>query len=476
MNYQHCARQILNLIGGKANIASMAHCATRLRLALVDNEKLDQPGIEKVAGVKAVFIASGQLQIILGTGVVNKVFAELPGLTGLSMSSTDEVKQQSRANMNPLQRLAAVLSNIFVPIIPAIVATGLLMGVLNLVNNLNQRGYIHIPADNGLLPMLSLFSSAAFVILPILIAFSAAKEFGCNPFVAAVLGGILIHPDLQNAWMTSHGVAGYFDLWGLEVGKVGYQGTVLPILFAVWVMAHLEKQLRRLVPNCLDLVLTPFLSVLIMGFISLIAIGPAGRWLGEMLSDGIMAVYTLAPMAGGFIFAGLNQAIVITGLHHSFNAVEAQLLANTGKDVLNPLISMAVIAQAGAVLAVFFRTQDQTLKEIALPACLTCFFGITEPAIYGVTLKLFRPFIIASLAAALGGAFTAAMQVYSLGFGVTVIPGSFVIEPGGLGAYLVGLLLTFGLAFVGTWLFGGCRKESARDQAQNDREISGELS
>jgi PTS system sucrose-specific IIC component len=278
MDFEQISRSLLPLLGGKENIASAAHCATRLRLVLVDDALADQQAIGKIEGVKGCFRNAGQMQIIFGTGVVNKVYAAFIQAAGISESSKSEAADIAAKKLNPFQRIARLLSNIFVPIIPAIVASGLLMGLLGMV-----KTYGWVDPSNALYIMLDMCSSAAFIILPILIGFTAAREFGGNPYLGATLGGILTHPALTNAW----GVAAGFhtmNFFGLEIAMIGYQGTVFPVLLAVWFMSIVEKQLRRAIPDALDLILTPFLTVIISGFIALLIIGPAGRALGDGIS------------------------------------------------------------------------------------------------------------------------------------------------------------------------------------------------
>lgn len=363
MNIENVARQLVPLLGGAENIASAAHCATRLRLVLVDDSKADKEAINKLEGVKGCFSNAGQIQIIFGTGLVNKVHAAFIAAAGIGESTKSEAANIAAKKLNPFQRIARLLSNIFVPIIPAIVASGLLMGLLGLMKS-NQW----VSSDNALYIMLDMCSSAAFIILPILIGFTAAKEFGGNPYLGATLGGILTHPALTNAW----GVAAGFntmDFFGLEVAMIGYQGTVFPVLLAVWFMSVLEKQLRKVVPNALDLIITPFLTVIISGFVALLIIGPVGRLLGDGISFVLSTLITEAGWLAGIVFGGLYSVIVITGIHHSFHAVEAGLLGNPniGVNFLLPIWAMSNIAQGGACLAVWFKTKDPKIKAITIP-------------------------------------------------------------------------------------------------------------
>lgn len=444
MNINETAKALLPLLGGKENIVSAAHCATRLRLVLADDSLVQKSAVEKVEGVKGCFSNAGQLQIIFGTGLVNKVYAEFIKVAGISESSKSEAADAAARKLNPFQRIARLLSNIFVPIIPAIVASGLLMGLLGMV-----KTYGWADANSALFIMLDMFSSAAFIILPILIGFTAAKEFGGNPYLGATLGGILTHPALTNAW----GVAGGFhtmNFFGMEVAMIGYQGTVFPVLLAVWFMSMLEKRLRKIIPDALDLILTPFLTVIITGFVALLFIGPAGRVLGDGISLVLSTLITHAGWLAGLLFGGLYSVIVITGIHHSFHAIEAGLLGNPNIAVnfLLPIWSMANVAQGGACLAVYFKTRDAKIKAIVIPSAFSAMLGITEAAIFGINLRFIKPFLAALAGGALGGAWVVANHVNMTAVGLTGIPGIAIVQGNSIVNYLIGLVIAFGAAFI----------------------------
>jgi PTS system beta-glucosides-specific IIC component/PTS system sucrose-specific IIC component len=301
-----------------------------------------------------------------------------------------------------------------------------------------------------------MFSNAAFVFLPILIAFSAAKEFGTNPFVAAALGGILIHPALQNAWTIGGGIENTLDFFGIEIGLVGYQGTVLPILIAVWAMAHVERFFRKVVPNILDIILTPFLTLLTTAFLSLIVIGPGGRIIGDLISESLQSLYNVAGPLAGLIFGGLYSTIVITGIHHSFHAVEMGLLANPsiGVNFLLPIWAMANVAQGGAAFAVYFKTENQKIKQVAIPAATSCLLGITEAAIFGINLRLKRPFIAAAIGGALGGGYVVLTNVGMTAVGLTGIPGTAIVSPQTMIHYIIGMIIAFFGAFIAVNILG----------------------
>ncbi|ARJ42207.1 PTS sucrose transporter subunit IIBC [Pantoea alhagi] len=444
MDFNKVAQQLLPLLGGRENIASAAHCATRLRLVLVDDAKADKDAIDKLDGVKGCFRNAGQMQIIFGTGVVNKVYAAFIQAAGISEASKGETAQAATQKLNPAQRVARLLSNIFVPIIPAIVASGVLMGLLGMM-----KTYGWVNPDSALFVMLDMFSSAAFIILPILIGFTAAREFGGNPYLGATLGGILTHPALTNAW----GVAGGFktmDFFGLDVAMIGYQGTVFPVLLAVWFMSLLEKRLRRVIPDALDIILTPFLTVIISGFVAMLIIGPAGRALGDGISLVLSTLIAHAGWLAGLLFGGLYSVIVVTGIHHSFHAIEAGLLGNPsiGVNFLLPIWSMANVAQAGACLAVWFKTRDVKVRSIVLPSAFSGMLGITEAAIFGVNLRYMKPFIAGIVGGAAAGAWVVMSHVNMTAVGLTALPGMAIVQASSLVNYIIGMAIAFGIGFL----------------------------
>ncbi|PRR81523.1 sucrose-specific PTS transporter subunit IIBC [Clostridium vincentii] len=464
MDYNKVAKEILNHIGGERNVESATHCATRLRLVLKDEKKANEKALEQMEEVKGVFSSSGQLQIIIGQGTVNKVYKALIENNNIKASNLSEAKKEAMKKLNPVQRFARVLSNIFVPIIPAIVASGLLMGLLGMCKTFGW-----VSGDSGIFVLLDMFSNAAFVFLPVLIAFSAAKEFDVNPFLAATLGGILIHPALQNGWTVGGGITNNISVFGLNVGMVGYQGTVLPILIAVWVMGYIERGIRKIVPDILDIIVTPFLTLMSTAFIALLVIGPLGRLLGDGISFGLQGLYSTAGPVAGVVFGGLYSLIVITGVHHSFHAIEAGLLTNPeiGVNFLLPIWAMANIGQGGASLAVYFKTKSTKLKSIAAPASLSCMLGITEAAIFGVNLKLVRPFIAAAIGGAVGGGFVVLMKVSMTAVGVTGIPGIAIVKQGSMMQYIIGMVIAFGTAFIMTYVLGFKDEESQSEKTEN---------
>ncbi|MGL1037073.1 sucrose-specific PTS transporter subunit IIBC [Vibrio vulnificus] len=459
MNYPVIAKQLLEHLGGKANIQALAHCATRLRLAIKDESQINESTIESLDGVKGQFKVAGQYQIIFGSGIVNQVYAEMAKLTGLAEMSTNDVAAAGAEKQNLLQRAVKGLSDIFVPIIPAIVAGGLLMGLFNVLTakGLFIDGQSLIDANPGLsdlASMINTFANAPFVYLPVLLAFSASRKFGGNPFLGAALGMLMVHPDLLNGWgFGGASVAGTIPTWnilGFEIQKVGYQGSVLPVLVATFILAKVENGLRKVIPSVLDNLLTPMLAIFITGFITFTLVGPITRDIGFLLGDGLNWLYDSAGFIGGALFGFIYAPFVITGMHHSFIAIETQLLADiatTGGTFIFPIAAMSNVAQGGAALAVGFMTRDTKLKGIAMPSGVTALLGITEPAMFGVNLKLRYPFIAAIIGAATASAFITLFNVKAQALGAAGLPGIISINPQQIGYYIVGMLISFAVAF-----------------------------
>ena len=445
------ANEILPLLGGKENVASAAHCATRLRLVLKDNAKADKEALDKLDYVKGVFLNGGQFQIILGQGVVNKVYAELIKLCGITEMSTQDVKDAGAEKLNPIQKLAKLLSDIFVPIIPAIVASGLLMGIMGLCSKFGVSG-----EGTWWWTLLDMFSGAAFNFLPILVAISAAKVFKCNPYLAATVGGIMIHPSLMNAWEQQSGkVAETMSVFGLiDMPLKGYQGTVLPILFVIFLMSIIEKNVRKIVPNMLDILLTPLITVILTGFLALVVVGPFANWIGDGISVFLQYALNNFGIFAGLLFGGLYSAIVISGIHHSFHAIELGLIATTGFNTLLPIWAVANFAQGGAALAVYFKTKNNKMKAISLPAAISCTMGITEAAIFGVNLRYRKPFIGAAIGGAAAGAYVVATKVQMTAVGVTALPAIAITTSNTMLNYCIGLIIAGAVSFIATFIMG----------------------
>lgn len=463
MDYRKVAQEIYDKVGQKENIVSAAHCATRLRLVLVDNAKCDSKAVEDIDGVKGVFSASGQLQIIIGTGDVNKVYDEFIKIAGISAASKDDVKAAAAAKQNVFKRAIKTLGDIFVPIIPAIVASGFLMGIMEALNFMVNNGYLNLDTSGSIYVFANLFSNTAYTFLPILIAFSAAKAFGGNPFLGAVIGMIMIHPNLQNAWtVATEGVQQTQSVWfGLySIDMVGYQGHVIPVIIAVWVMCFIEKRLHKIVPAMFDLFVTPLVSVFVTGYLTLSIIGPVFVTVENAIIGGIQTLLTLPFGIGSFIMGGLYSATVVAGIHHMYTVIDVGQLAMYGFTYWLPLASAANIAQGAAALAVGLKTKNKKTKAVAIPSAMSCFMGITEPAIFGVNLRFFRPFLCGAVGAAFGALYASIVGLGASGTGVTGIFGLLLCLHDPLN-YIIMFIISAGVAFVLTWLFG--YKDKAED-------------
>ena len=456
MDYRKTAQEIYDHIGKKENIISAAHCATRLRLVISDNSKADKEYVENIEGVKGVFFAQGQMQIILGTGVVNKVYDEFIRIAGVSESSKEELKKVAASRANPVQRLIKTLGDIFVPIIPAIVASGFLMGIMEALNFMVNNGFLNIDTSGSIYTFAQLFSNTAYTFLPILIAYSGAKVFGANPYLGAVIGMIMIHPNLQNAWtVATEGVKATQKVWfGLySIDMVGYQGHVIPVIIAVWVLAQIEKRLHKVVPAMFDLFVTPLVSVFVTGYLTLSIIGPIFVTVENGLLNGIQWLIALPFGIGSFIMGAYYAPTVVAGVHHMYTIIDLGQLSKFGVTYWLPLASAANIAQGGATLAVALKTKDQKIKSMAVPSALSACMGITEPAIFGVNLRFGKPFVMGCIGGAFGALFASVTGLGATGTGVTGIFGILLCLNNPV-SYLLMFVIAFGVAFVLTWLFG----------------------
>lgn len=454
MDYRKTAQDILNHVGGSKNIASAAHCATRLRLVIADNKKVSKEALENIDGVKGVFEASGQLQIILGTGTVNKVFAEFIDIAGITASSKAEAKEAAAEKQNWFMRAIKLLGDIFVPIIPAIVASGFLMGIMNSLDFMNSNGFLHINTHSSIYVFANLFSNIAYTFLQILIAFSAAKAFGANQYLGAVIGMIMIHPSLQNAYtVATEGVqqtqSVFFGLFKIDM--VGYQGHVIPVIIAVWILAVIEKKLHKIVPEVLDLFVTPLVSVFVTGYLTLSIVGPIFVWAENAILGAIQWMLTLPLGIGSLIMGGLYAPTVVTGIHQMYTAIDIGQLAKYGVTYWLPLASAANVAQGAAALAVGIKSKDKKIKSLALPSSLSAFMGITEPAIFGVNLRFFKPFIAGCIGGGCGALYASLVHLGAKGTGVTGIFGILLCLNQPL-QYLIEMVIAVGVAFVISFL------------------------
>ena len=471
MDYRKTAKAILDQVGGSKNIVSAAHCATRLRLVIADNSKADKEAIENVDGVKGVFEASGQLQIILGTGTVNKVFDEFISIAGITASSKAEAKEAAAQKQNIFMRAVKLLGDIFVPIIPAIVASGFLMGIMNSLDFMINNGFISMDTGSSIYVFANLFSNTAYTFLQILIAFSAAKAFGANPYLGAVIGMIMINPALQNAYtVATEGVqqtqSVFFGLYDIDM--VGYQGHVIPVVIAVWVLSVIEKKLHKIVPEVLDLFVTPLVSVFVTGYLTLSIIGPVFVWAENAILGGIQWLLTLPLGIGSLIMGGLYAPTVVTGIHQMYTAIDIGQIAQYGVTYWLPLASAANVAQGAAALAVALKSRDKKIKSLALPSSLSAFMGITEPAIFGVNLRFFRPFIAGCIGGGCGALYASLVHLGAKGTGVTGIFGILLCLEQPV-QYVIEMAIAVGVAFVISFIIYKDQKPEAETAGIEDK-------
>lgn len=456
MDYTKIAHDVIENVGGKENIISVTHCATRLRFQLRNNDLRNEDTISDIEGVKGVFLSQKQFQIIFGSGLVNLVCDEVSKQLGNDVSTAvEEVKEEG----NVIQRFVKMLSDIFVPIIPAIVAGGLLMGLNNVLTAamFNGKSIIDLyPEWSGLATAINTFANAPFTFLPVLIGFSATKKFGGNPYLGAAMGMIMVHPDLLNAYSIGIAEPPYWSILGFNIPAIGYQGTVLPVLAVAFILANIEKRLHKITPTWLDNLSTPMLSIIVTSFLTFIFVGPVLREAGNLLAAGITWCYNTLGFVGGGLFGLFYAPICLTGMHHSFIAIETQLIADvahTGGSFIFTTASMNNVAQGAAVLAVLFLTKKEKLKSICSASGVSALLGITEPAMFGVTLKLKYPFYAAMVGSAVGSAYCAATKVLAQAMGAAGIPGIISMKPADYGNFLIGLCLSMAVSAVLTAVF-----------------------
>lgn len=456
MDNKQIAEEVIAALGGRENVKSVAHCATRLRVMVNDEEKIDKAKTEEIDKVQGAFFNSGQYQIIFGTGTVNKIYDEVVAL-GLPTSSTGEQKEEAAKQGNAFQRAIRTFGDVFVPLLPAIVATGLFMGIRGAINNDTILGLFGTTSAefsaSNFYTYTVVLTDTAFAFFPALISWSAFRVFGGNPVIGLVLGLMMVNSALPNAWAVASGDAEPMKFFGF-IPVVGYQNSVLPAFFVGLLGAKLEKKLHKVIPDVLDLLVVPFLTFLIMSILALFVIGPVFHVVEEYVLAATEFLLALPFGLSGLVIGGLHQVVVVTGVHHIFNLLEAQLIAADGKDAFNALITAAMTAQAGATLAVGVKTKNKKLKALAFPAALSAGLGITEPAIFGVNLRFGKPFIMGLIAGAAGGWLASMFKLAGTGFGITIIPGTLLYLNGQVLKYVIMVVATTALAFVLTYFFG----------------------
>ncbi|HEM5988104.1 sucrose-specific PTS transporter subunit IIBC [Streptococcus suis] len=448
MNNTEIAKKVIDALGGRENVRSVAHCATRLRVMVVDEGKIDKDTVEDIEKVQGAFFNSGQYQIIFGTGTVNKIYDEVVAL-GLPTATTGEQKAEAAKQGNAFQRAIRTFGDVFVPIIPAIVATGLFMGLRGLLGAL---GYT-LPEDLNVYSQI--LTDTAFIVLPALVVWSTFRVFGGNQTIGIVLGMMLIAGQLPNAWVVASGGDVKPTIFFGFIPVVGLQGSVLPAFIIGLIGAKFEKAVRKVVPEVLDLLVTPFVTLFVMSILGLFVIGPVFHVVENYILAGTQAILNLPFGLGGLLIGGVHQVIVVSGVHHIFNFLEAQLVANTGANPFNAIITAAMTAQGAATVAVGVKTKNPKLKALAFPAALSAFLGITEPAIFGVNLRFRKPFLLSLIAGAIGGAVASLLGLAGTGMGVTIIPGLTLYAGNGqILPYILMVAVSFALGFALTYFFG----------------------
>ncbi|MFS9353779.1 sucrose-specific PTS transporter subunit IIBC [Streptococcus oralis subsp. tigurinus] len=468
MNNQDIAKKVIEALGGRENVNSVAHCATRLRVMVKDEGKINKEVIENLDKVQGAFFNSGQYQIIFGTGTVNKMYDEVVAL-GLPTSSKEDMKAEAAKQGNWFQRAIRTFGDVFVPIIPVIVATGLFMGLRGLLNALGMT----LPEDVTIYSQI--LTDTAFIILPGLVVWSTFRVFGGNPAVGIVLGMMLVSGSLPNAWaVASGGEVTAMNFFGF-IPVVGLQGSVLPAFIIGVVGAKFEKALRKVVPDVLDLLVTPFVTLLVMSILGLFVIGPVFHVVENYILLGTKAILALPFGLGGLVIGGVHQLIVVSGVHHIFNLLEVQLLAADHANPFNAIITAAMTAQGAATVAVGVKTKNPKLKTLAFPAALSAFLGITEPAIFGVNLRFRKPFFLSLIAGAIGGGLASILGLAGTGNGITIIPGTMLyVGNGQLLQYLLMVAVSFVLGFALTYMFGYEDEEEVATEVATERLVQEE--
>lgn len=464
MNHKEVAERVAKALG-ENNLIAAAHCATRLRLVVKDTKKINQQALDDDADLKGTFEANGQYQIIVGPGDVNHVYKELVAITGVGEATKEDLKDVVAENGNVVMKLIKVLSDIFVPLIPALVAGGLLMALNNVLTGQGLFGpksvVEMVPGIQGFADIVNLMASAPFAFLPILIGFSATKRFGGNPYLGAAAGMMLVMPSLVNGYGVAEAIftgnMPYWDVFGFKIAQAGYQGQVLPVIGVAWILATLEKFFHKHLNNAIDFTFTPMLSIIITGFVTFAFVGPVLRTVSNGLTDGLVWLISTLGAVGYGLFGSVYSAVVLTGLHQSFPAIETQLLADvakTGGSFLFPIASMANVAQGAACFAIFLITKNKKQKGLASSAAFSAMLGITEPAMFGINLKLKFPFFIALGASGISSVFIGLMNVRSVSLGPAGVIGFIAINPKSIPMFMVGIVISCAIAFLATYFYG----------------------
>ncbi|APB72743.1 PTS trehalose transporter subunit IIBC [Paenibacillus polymyxa] len=468
---------IIKAVGGKDNIEASTHCVTRLRFALYDDKLVDKDALEQNDLVKGQFSSQGQYQVVIGPGLVDKVYDEMISITGGSRASKDDVKNAASKKQNPIQRAIKTLADIFIPILPAIVTAGLLLGINNILTGkgifFEGMALVQVyPQWTDFAAIINTIASTAFTFLPALIGWSAVVRFGGSPLLGIVLGLILVHPDLLSAYgyadAVTKGTVPVWNLFGWEVNKIGYQGQVLPVLVSAYVLAQMEKFLNKKIADSFKLLLVAPITLLITGFLAFTVIGPVTFMIGNAITSGLVYVFDLAPALGGLIYGGLYSLLVITGMHHTFLAVDVQLIGTQGGTFLWPMLALSNIAQGAGALAMMLVLKEQKGKGLALTSSVSAFLGVTEPAIFGVNIRYKYPFVFAMIGSGIAGILLTVNHVMASSIGVGGIPGFLSIFPNNWGVFFIGMAIVLIVPFALTFMYGKLLNKRRQAAPAND--------
>ncbi|MEK4526319.1 MULTISPECIES: PTS system trehalose-specific EIIBC component [Paenibacillus] len=469
--------EIVRAVGGKENIEAATHCVTRLRFALYDESKVDTESLDQNDLVKGQFSSQGQFQVVIGPGLVDKVYDEMIQITGGDRSSKDDVKAVAGKKQNPIQRAIKTLSDIFIPILPAIITAGLLLGINNILTGpgifFDGKSLVDVyPAWKDLASIINTIASTAFTFLPALIGWAAVKRFGGSPLLGIVLGLILVHPDLLSAYgyadAVNNGTVPTWNLFGWEIEKIGYQGQVLPVLVSAYLLAKMEIFLNKRVHDSIKLLVVAPVTLLITGFLAFTIIGPVTFAIANAITSGLIYVYDSYAALGGLIYGGLYALLVITGMHHTFLAVDVQLIGSQGGTFLWPMLALSNIAQGSAALAMMLVLREKKMRGLAATSSVSAFLGVTEPAIFGVNIRYRYPFIFGMIGSAIGGVLLTMNNVQATSIGVGGVPGFLSIFPDKWGVFFIGMAIVLVVPFVLTVLFGRAKLRKEDRSASNE--------
>ncbi|HJD03281.1 MAG TPA: sucrose-specific PTS transporter subunit IIBC [Candidatus Mediterraneibacter caccogallinarum] len=460
MTDKQTAEKIVELVGGKENIVSVRHCATRLRIIVADKDKIQTKEVENLEKVKGSFFNSGQYQIILGTGLVNRIYDETVKITGGADAGETAEEKKEVVYGNKFQRAIRMFSDVFVPIIPVLVATGLFMGLRGLLTQDAVLAVFGMTPDDvpaSLLTFTQILTDTAFSFLPALVCWSTFRNFGGSPVIGIVLGLMLVSPSLPSSYDVGSGVAEPLEFFGF-IRVAGYQGSVLPAFATGIITAKFEKWLRKHIPDAIDLIVTPFITLLVGIVMALFVLGPILHYVENGVLFVVENLLFLPLGIGGLLYGCFGQLLGIFGIHHILNFLEISMLAQDGWNYLNPIGTCGNVAQAGAVLAVAIKAASNKTKQVAYPSCLSALLGITEPAVFGVNLRFVKPFIMSMIGGGVGGFLASNLNLRATGMSITGIPGTLLYLNDQLPLYILVNVISFAVAFGLTWLFGFNKK------------------